>query len=191
MTPPRLAVLLLRASCPASDWPWVIAELEEEYVGHVLPRNGRKAARRWFWSQAVRSLGALAMKGVRGGDWECALLFILLASAGPAVLVEAWWGYLLSLVPYKAELMRGSDFITVSLALHACMGLFAGALCSPRGLLVGIPAAWVFTLLGQTAARSLTVPWFCAAAVLVLTASMIAGAYARRIFENPEDGRFA
>jgi hypothetical protein len=189
--PPRLAVLLLRASCPAGDWPWVLAELEEEYAGHVLPRRGAKGARRWFWSQAVRSMGALAMKGIRGGEWECALLFILLASAGPAVLVEAWWGYLLTLVPYKAALMRGSDFIEVSLALHSCLGLFAGALCARRGLLLGIPAAWMFALLGLAAARSLTAPWFPAVTVLVLTASMVTGAYARRLLEKPQGGRFA
>ena len=103
------------------------------------------------------------MKGMRGGEWECALLSILLASTGPAVLVEAWWGYLLSLVPYKAALLRGSDFIEVSLALHACTGLFAGTLCTPRGLLLGLPAAWLFALLGHAAAHSPTPPWFSAA----------------------------
>jgi hypothetical protein len=191
VTPPRLAVLLLRVSCVSNDFPWVIAELEEEYAQHILPGHDVTTARRWFWRQAARSVGALAMKGLRGGEWEFALLFILLASAGPAVLMEAWWGYLLSLIPYKAGLMRGPDFLAVSLALHGCLGIFAGALCTPRGLMLGIPAAWLFALLGQTAARSLTVPWFSAGTLGVLTMSMVAGAYGRRIFEGPKGGRFA
>ena len=102
---PRLAAFLLRAACPSNDWPYLIAELEAEY-DYILPERGPAAARRWFWSQALRSIGEVAMMGLRRNDWECSLFAILLAAAGPSVMMEAWWSFLLSAVPLKAELAK-------------------------------------------------------------------------------------
>jgi hypothetical protein len=75
-------------------------------------------------------------------------LAILLASAGSAVLMECWWRYILCQVPLKADVVRGGDFVLLNLALTAALGFFAGMLCTRRGLLLAIPAAWAFSLLG-------------------------------------------
>jgi len=189
--PPRTALWLLRLTCSTSDWQWLLAELETEYIQHMLPGRGPKAANRWFWSQSVRSVWAMASRNLREGEWEYALLLILLASAGPSVFMEAWWAYLLSLVPEKAGFVRGADFMVLSLAAHALLGVAAGTLCRPRGLLLGIPAAWAFALLGQSAARSLTAPWFWAVVLSILALSLCAGAALRRLSDRPASGRFA
>lgn len=189
--PPRAAMWLLRLVSCDGDWRWLIAELETEYTRHMLPDRGLRRANRWFWSQSLRSLGAMAMRSLKEGEWEYALFLILLASAGPSVLMEAWWGYLLSLVPAKASLVRGPDFLALSMAAHAVLGAAAGTLCTPKGLLLGIPAAWVFALLGQSAARSLTPPWFWTAVLFVLALSLAAGAGMRRLVDGPKGGRFA
>ena len=161
-----------------------------EYEDYILPARGPRAARRWFWSQAARSVGALAMMGLRRHDWEYSLFAIVLAAAAPAVLMEAWWIFLLSAVPLKADIVRGGDFILVSLALTATLGLFAGALCTVRGLLLAIPAAWVVALLGQAAVRSITPGWFAGATLIALALALSAGACVRHIFDKPQGGTF-
>src|SRR5262249_46289782 len=157
MMPPtsRFATLVLRAACPAADAQYVFEELQAEYEEYILPERGERAARRWMRSQALRSAGALAAMGLRRSDWEYSLMAILLASAAPPVLMEFWWRFLLSTVPLKADLVRGADFAAISLALTGALALPAGALCSVRGLLLAIPAAWAFSLLGQSAGHSL------------------------------------
>ena len=129
--------------------------------------------------------------GLRRNDWECSLFAILLAAAGPSVLMEASWSFLLSAVPLKADIVRGSDFALVSLILTVTLGFFAGALCTVRGLLIAIPAAWVVSLLGQTAARSITPAWFCGATLIALALALSTGACLRRIFDKPQGGTFA
>jgi len=186
---PPLALRILRAACSRGDWPWIEAEMKAEYVQHVLPRHGTAGARRWLWAQALRSTAALAVNGLRTADWEYALLMILLASAGPVVLTEAGWGYLLSLVPLKAGVARGADFVLVCLGAHGILGFLAGTQCAARALWLAIPAAWIFAFLGHVAARGATPSWFFAAALLTLAASLGAGAAVRRWFETPQGGR--
>ena len=187
----RLPALLLRAACPSRDLPYIVAELEMEYEDYILPARGPRAARRWLWSQTARSVGALAMMGLRRHDWEYSLFAIVLAAAAPAVLMESWWIFLLSTVPLKADIVRGSDFVLMSLALTATLGCLAGVLCTVCGLLLAIPAAWVVALLGQAAVRSITPAWFAAATLFALALALSAGACVRHIFDKPQGGTFA
>jgi hypothetical protein len=182
---------LLRAACPAGDIPYVFAELEAEYEKYVVPERGRTAAQRWFWSQAVRSAGPLAMIGLRRAEWEYPLLAILLSSAGSAVLMECWWRYILCQVPLRADAVRGGDFVLLNLTLTAALGFFAGMLCTKRGLLLAIPAAWAFSLLGQAAAQSIAPVWFSSATMLTLAVALAAGAWLRNVVDKPKGGRFA
>ena len=172
--PPAVAVWLVRLSCPARDRRFVLGDLEAEYV-----LRGRPS--RWYWSQALRSAGALAMMGLRRADWEYALLAVMLASAAPALLMEAWWSFLLSAVPLKADVVRGGDFALVSLAVTTLLAFGAGTICTTRGLLLAIPSAWLFSLLGQAAVHSIVPPWFGAATLAALAAALTGGAWIRRI----------
>jgi len=173
--PPVVAVWLVRACCPARDRRFVLGDLEAEYV-----LRGRPS--RWYWRQALRSAGALVMMGLRRADWEYALLAVMLASAAPALLMEAWWSFLLSTVPLKADIVRGADFAFVSLAVTALLAFGAGTICTLRGLLLAIPAAWLFALLGQAAVHNLVPPWFAVATLAALSAALAGGACLRRRF---------
>jgi hypothetical protein len=185
---PRLSLLLLRAICSTQDWPGVIAELEVEYETIVLPEHGPSAARRWFWSQTLRSARELLLVELRRADWEYVALFLLLASAGPSLPLDAWWGWLLSLIPCKAGLIRGGDFVTLSLVAQAVMAIVGGSLCSLRGLFAAIPAACLFSRLGHAAAQGIAPGWLQPAMLLILSAGLCAGAVTRRHLDRPQEG---
>ncbi len=77
---PRLAGLLLRVLLPGVEAEFILGDLDEEFLGHVVDRLGVAGARRWYWRMALASLGArlhpLVMlhrarsgrAGSRGGD---------------------------------------------------------------------------------------------------------------------------
>ncbi|HUF48345.1 MAG TPA: ADOP family duplicated permease [Vicinamibacterales bacterium] len=54
--PPRVARWLLSRLLPVPAREFVIGDLDEEFARHQTAR-GRRLARRWYWSQAVRSIG--------------------------------------------------------------------------------------------------------------------------------------
>ena len=53
--PPRLARWLLRRALPPDARESIVGDLDEEYLRHRAP-SGAIAARRWYWSQALRSI---------------------------------------------------------------------------------------------------------------------------------------
>jgi hypothetical protein len=73
----------VRLACPARDLPFVLGDLDAEFQlrgGPVL----------WYWRQALYSIGALTVMGLRRSEWESALLAIFLASASPILFMDAW-----------------------------------------------------------------------------------------------------
>jgi hypothetical protein len=182
--PPRVARFLVRVACPERDVEFVLGDLDAEFAMRSGPA-------RWYWRQAVRSAGALAMMGMRRSDWEYALLAVFLASAAPAVLMEAWWSFVLSQVPLKADAMRHGDFAAISLGLTAVLALCAGTVCTRRGLRLAVPAAWGFVLLGQAAVHNIVPSWFCGASLATVGLALTAGAWVRHIFDKPSGGKFA
>ena len=56
--PPGLATRLLVLSVARAERPFVLGDLEEEFVGLARTR-GCAEAKRWYWSQALRSAGVL------------------------------------------------------------------------------------------------------------------------------------
>jgi hypothetical protein len=173
MRPPIAAEWLVRVCCPRRDRPFILGDLEAEY-------ELRGGSDRWYWRQAVRSAGALIVMGARRGDWEYALLAVMLATAAPAVLMEAWWSFLLSQVPLKAGITRGADFALLSLSITALLCIGAGIICTTRGLSYALPAAWAFALLGQAAVHNLAPAWFGTLTIATVTAALAAGAWLRR-----------
>jgi hypothetical protein len=175
--PPAVARLLLLLCCPSRDRIYILGDLDAEYELRGYPTG-------WYWRQAVRSAGALAVMGARRGDWEYGLFAVMLAAAGPVILTEAWWSFVLSHVPLKVGNVRGADFVVLSLALTALLSFGAGIICTLRGLLWAIPAAWLFALLAETAVHNLVPAWFGCATLGALTVSLAAGAWVRRVFEG-------
>ena len=136
------------------------------------------------------------MMGARRGDWEYGLLAVMLASAGPAIFMEAWWSFVLSHVPLKVGAVRGADFAVISLAITALLSFGAGLICTIRGLFWAIPTAWLFALLAQTAVHNIAPTWFGAATLAATAAAIILGACAREEHtrtrqESPRDVRHA
>jgi putative ABC transport system permease protein len=58
---PLLPATLLRAMLPIAERDEVLADLQTEYAARAA-RNGRSAARRWVWQQAIRSAPALSRR---------------------------------------------------------------------------------------------------------------------------------
>jgi hypothetical protein len=175
--PPLVARLLLQICCPPRDRAYVLGDLDAEYELRGCPAT-------WYWRQAIRSAGALVMMGTRRGDWEYGLFAVMLAAAGPALIVEAWWSFVLSQVPLKAGDVRGADFVVISLTLSVLVSFGAGMICTVRGLFWAIPSAWVFVLLAHAAVHNLAPAWFGIATLATVTVSLTAGAWVRRIFDG-------
>ena len=53
--PPAIARLLLRLSVRGAGKEFILGDLDEEYRRYVLPKIGSRMARRWYWSQAIRT----------------------------------------------------------------------------------------------------------------------------------------
>jgi hypothetical protein len=176
-TPPILARALVQLCCPPRDRVYVLGDLDAEYELRGYPAG-------WYWRQAARSVAALVMMGARRGDWEYGLFAVMLAAAGPALLMEAWWSFVLSQIPLKAGEVRGMDFVVISLAVTVLLSFGAGMICTVRGLFWAIPSAWVFALLAHAAVHNVVPSWYGIATVAVVTVSLTAGAWVRRIFDR-------
>lgn len=174
----RLARFLIRLACPPRDLPHVLGDLDAEFElrGHD---------RRWYWRQTIRSLPSLVVMGLRRWEWECSLLAIFMASAAPILFMDAWWRYILCHIPLKAGSVRGADFALFSLLYMTAVSFCAGMLTTRRGLLLAVPLAWAFLLLGQAATHSIYPAWFQAAALITVTLALAAGAWTRRKFDTP------
>ena len=184
MRPPVMAEWLVRVACSPRDLPYVLGDLNAEFTLRGGPV-------RWYWRQALLSVGDLAMMGLRRSDWEYSLLAIFLASVAPAVPMETWWSFVLSHVPLKADGMRHGDFAAISLALTAVLAVCAGMICTRRGLRLAIPVAWLFVLLGQAAVHNVVPAWFCGATLATIALALAVGAWVRHFFDTPSGGKFA
>jgi putative ABC transport system permease protein len=60
--PPRLAQWLLRHTLPPERYETVAGDLEEIFQLEQLPRFGARAARRWFWTQAINIASAHVLR---------------------------------------------------------------------------------------------------------------------------------
>ena len=56
--PPRLARWLLHRALAGRTRSAVLGDLDEEFAAFILPQQGRRAARRWYWRQAIASIVA-------------------------------------------------------------------------------------------------------------------------------------
>ena len=61
IAPPRLAELAVRFASPREERPFVLADFREAFDDRLL-RHGARAARAWYWREALRSLAPLATR---------------------------------------------------------------------------------------------------------------------------------
>ena len=175
MRPPRLAATLLHWAVPESSRGFVQLDLEEEFYSYQVGERGYAAARAWYWRQVFRSIRPMLAQAMRGANWELCFMALFLATAGQIVAVDLSWSFLLSQVPLKMDVARGTGYVTASLALTTFAGSLAGTLLTYRGLVLAIPAAGVFILLGWSAMRGVTPGWFGLGLVALATLGLTAG----------------
>jgi len=82
--PPRLAVSLVELFAPIDSAEGVLGDLEEEFVGQ-LARSGLRAARHWYWRQALRTTLHLLWGAVRVAPWLTTAL-VLASFIGASLL---------------------------------------------------------------------------------------------------------
>jgi putative ABC transport system permease protein len=74
-TPPRLARWLLRRTLDGAARSAIVGDLDEEFARYMVRQVGARAARRWYWHQAIMSIAAcLQAKADRSSDPERASL---------------------------------------------------------------------------------------------------------------------
>src|SRR5215467_7929147 len=78
--PPILADLILYLCLSAKPYNCMRGDLTEEFYTLILPTFGARKARRWYWQQAIRSIGpalrgelVFARQTKRGGKMETLL----------------------------------------------------------------------------------------------------------------------
>ena len=65
--PPRLPTIIVRVVADGDTRASLLADLQEEFEGQVRD-HGTRAARRWYWSQVLRSLPPLAWRRLTRPD---------------------------------------------------------------------------------------------------------------------------
>jgi putative ABC transport system permease protein len=74
-TPPALARWLLRRTLDGPARSAIVGDLEEEFARYMVPQRGIRAARRWYWRQAILSIAAcVKARTERSSDPEQASL---------------------------------------------------------------------------------------------------------------------
>ena len=74
-TPPALARWLLRRALDGAARSAIVGDLEEEFARYMVPQLGSRAARRWYWRQAILSIAAcVKARAERSRDPEQASL---------------------------------------------------------------------------------------------------------------------
>ena len=112
-----LATALLRWAAPESCREFVGLDLEEEFYTYQVDDRGYAAARAWYWRQVLRSMWPMLARSVAGGNWEPWSIAIFLATAGQIAALDFVWSFILSQVPLKMDITRGTGYLIASLVL--------------------------------------------------------------------------
>ncbi len=137
--PPRVAEFLAETFVPhTAEREAILGDLAEEYQC-IASRETAHAARRWYWSQVIRSLVPLAIMGIRADG----LRFVTNVIAGLMVIVTLVPLSLMA-VGWIAALAIGGEYIDGILAfgqfpyaVHAWWGL--------TGIVAGFGAGYILT----------------------------------------------
>jgi predicted permease len=71
ITPPALPRWLLRRTLDGAARSAIVGDLDEEFARYMVPQVGTRAARRWYWRQAIMSIAAcIRAKAERSSDPE-------------------------------------------------------------------------------------------------------------------------
>ena len=81
---PRILSSLVALFASRDEVEAILGDLEEEFTA-ITDREGHRAANRWYWRQAVRTIGHLAIEPFRAAPWHM-LAFGVLGLVGSVPL---------------------------------------------------------------------------------------------------------
>jgi hypothetical protein len=142
MKPPALARLLLWAAAGEGQAEFVAGDLHEEFL-LLCAARGRRAGRRWYAAQVLRSLLALLAMRFRSGEAAHLVAAALLAVALPLLLLDRLWSFVYSQIPFKDGLDRAPGFWAANLLCVCVCAAVCGSLARsfPRALGVALASA--------------------------------------------------
>ena len=171
--PPWMAQWVLRAFAPRSCREFLVLDLDEEFHAFAAPARGADRARRWYWRQTLRSIPTLISLRISAGEWPAVWLALLVSTAGQVLAMDYLWCAVLSAVPLKDTLERGSIYISVSLAFTFLLNIPVGF--SIRTLVPALACAMGMTWLAAGEMHGQMPGWFPAAASAACALGMSGG----------------
>ena len=174
INPPFLARILLRTAAPRSVAHFVEADLADEFQ-----LREASEARQWYWKQVLGSMVPLLAAELRAAEWEITALALILSTWGQIVLIDRWWSFVLSQIPFKEDIMRGPTYAAIGMAIAFFCTMIAGTRCNARGLILAMPACVLFTMFGLAASWGITPVWFAMAITACNMAGLSTGAAAK------------
>ena len=106
---------------------WLCApESDAETIAGDLFEEMRERGRWWRMQQALRSAGPLLVMRWRSGELRLALLASILAVAAPLRIADAFWAFVHSQVPLKADTTWPAP-VWISNLVIGCVGAWIAA----------------------------------------------------------------
>lgn len=147
--PGPFARFLLRLLVPSSRRDEFVGDLIEEAETIILPKHGHRAARRWFWRQAVMSASPLfarrCAKEVGMNRWRW-IVVALLMLAGPLMALDpnVFQGPVAAivLVGLAIAIPATSGLLSGNLKTHAGAAFSSAILLLAARLVSGIELRW-------------------------------------------------
>jgi hypothetical protein len=139
--PPRPAAWLVDLFAPGESAEGVLGDLQEEFTGR-LTRSGHRAARHWYWRQAVRTTVHLLWGSIRTRPWSTTAQVLGSLVVGELLygMGSIWVGRLVSNLPiydYDVSIWswRGAALIRF-VALPVALGWSIAAFARGREMIV-------------------------------------------------------
>ena len=124
--------------------------------------------------------GAMRIVGeLRAAEWEITAFALILSTWGQIVVIDRWWSFVLSQIPFKEDIMRGPTYAAIGLAIAFFCTMIAGTRSTARGLILAMPACVLFTMFGLAASWGITPVWFAMAITACNMAGLSIGAVAK------------
>ncbi|SPE26821.1 membrane hypothetical protein [Candidatus Sulfopaludibacter sp. SbA3] len=140
MNPPWIARMLLLAVAGEREADFVAGDLHEEFL-YLCATRGRRASRRWYSWQVVRSLFPLWDLRMRNGEAAHIVAAAGLGVALPLLLLDRLWSFVYSLIPLKDGLERAPGFLAANVICACALAALCGATAGSFRRALAIAAA--------------------------------------------------